>query len=243
MSQEKRLLRRGSGALGGFGSQSSESDGDSQKAGFPYNSDSQSQSQSQFSPSGVSQDFFKALDFTEAEKVPALEEDSVAALSVGIVPVLSRPSTNKRQKEIKPFALQKCFFACPKNMSEEQKEKIKEKIDKDIMDFKFQKYKVELHRFGLPFAVEEICCISAGYNLVPKILKAPASSEEAKTNKKRRRGTSDDEEDKIDKDDDDDSCAAKTNKSKKSEADEDPDFSASRSAAGKSCRSLRTQKK
>lgn len=236
MSQEKRLQRRGSAALGA--SQSSSSDNDSQQAGAPYKSDSQSQSQSHFSPSGVSQDFFEALNFEENEQIPALSEDSVAALSVGIVPVLSRPSTNKRQKEIKPFALQKCFYACPKNMSEEQKDKIKEKIDKDIVDFKFQKYKVELHRFGLPFVVEEICCISAGYNLVPKILKAPPPpTEAAKTSKKRRRDASDEDEANARDDDDDEDYCAKT-KSKKSNEDHDPD-----SSAACSNRSLRSMKK
>lgn len=207
MSQEKMLFRRRSGG----GLTSSQSSGsDSQQAGASLKSDSQN---SHFSPSGVSQDFFEALNFTDNDIISSIPEGSDLAQSIGIVPVLCRPSTNKRQKEIKPFALQKCFYACPKNMSEEQKNKVKERIDKDIMDFKFQKYNVELHRFGLPFVVEEICCVSAGYNLVPKILKAPviASSHEGRTANKRRRIASDDEDDNDDEEDD--YCVAKTKQS------------------------------
>lgn len=196
-----------------------------------------------FARSGMSQDFFDALNF-DADDISALPDDSVAALSVGIVAVMSRPSTNKRQKEIKPFALQKCFYACPKHMSDEQKEKVKARIEKDITDFKYQKYKVEIHRFGLPFVVEEICCISTGYNLVPKILKAPPpASTEIKTEKKRRRNASDDEDGKDEDgkgdDEEDDAYVPKGSKAKKSKGDDEEDEGAVTTAS----RSLRSQRK
>ncbi len=127
-----------------------------------------------------------------------LSEGSELAKSIGVVCTLSRPSTNKRQKEIKPFALQKTFYAFPKTITEEQKEKIKVRIEKDIVDFKVQKYNVSIERFGLPFAVDEICCVSEGYNLTPKIYKAvlPDKPEPApaKKDKKRKRGCKDESE-------------------------------------------------
>lgn len=199
---------------------------------------------SQNSYSSMANHLFNALDFDANDDIAALPEDSVAALSVGIVAVMSRPSTNTRQKDIKPFALQKCFYACPKHMSDEQKEKVKARIQKDITDFNYQKYKVDIHRFGLPFVVEEICCISAGYNLVPKILKAPLPpSAEATTSKKRKAiHVSDDEEERYeDKEDAEDEAYEPKKTKKRATKPVGDDTVAPPSTA--SARSLRTQKK
>lgn len=103
----------------------------------------------------------------------SLSVDSEVALSIGIVCVMRRPSSNRKQKVIKKFALQKTFYAYPKNATTEQKNRIETRIQDDIGDFALQGYEVETYKFGLPFEVEEICCVSRGYNLLPKILKAP----------------------------------------------------------------------
>jgi hypothetical protein len=196
----KMVLRRRASNTSQYSASSKK--GKKEEAGAKI-SESQESFQSHFSRSGISDTFFDALNFSENEeeetvaasgppvpkKLVALPENSEVAKSIGVVCTMSRRSTNKRQKDIKPFALQKTFYACPKIVSEEQKEKLKARIEKDIADFKFQKYTVTIHRFGLPFAVEEICCISEGYNLAPKILKAvlPDTPVEKK-DKKRKRG-------------------------------------------------------
>ena len=125
-----------------------------------------------------------------------LSANSPIALSIGIVSVMKRPSTHKKQKNIKPFALQKSFYAYPKNVDQQTMEKINTRVQNDIADFKLQGYDVTTHTFGLPFEVEEVCCVSRGYNLLPKILKAP------KIVGKKRKTTSDDEE-SSDSDEDD----------------------------------------
>ena len=150
------------------------------------------------------QGFYRALNIS-AEALAdtrTLTDDSELAQSIGIVCTVNRSSTNRRQKDIKPFALQKTFYAYPKDITQEKKDKIKKKIEADIADFKCQQYNVELHTFGLPFAVDEICCISAGYNLTAKMFRASLPKEE-KTPSKRKRGTreesaSDDEDTKDD---------------------------------------------
>jgi hypothetical protein len=199
--------------------------------GLGESQESQESQESKFSRSGFSDTFFEALNFSDGSQETtkddgndetvtasgpsaadssarvrgigsiALPENSELAQSIGVVCTLSRPSTNKRQKDIKPFALQKTFYAFPKSITEEQKEKMKARIEKDVADFKFQKYKVEIHRFGLPFAVDEICCVSEGYNLTPKILKAALPPSEKKKRKRARKNASEDEEsDPIDDD-------------------------------------------
>lgn len=135
---------------------------------------------------GMSQDFFAALNMSEEEleNTRTLDEGSELAQSIGIVCVVSRPSTNKRQKNIKPFALQKTFYAYPKSASEEQKNKIKGRIETDIGDYRCQQYDIKIHTFGLPFPVEEICCVSAGYNLTAKMFRAIKPDDEPKKRKR-----------------------------------------------------------
>jgi hypothetical protein len=196
--------------------------------GLGESQESQASQESKFSRSGFSDTFFEALNFSDgsqpttddtvAASVPsvppsssvraisslALPENSELAQSIGVVCTLSRRSTNKRQKDIKPFALQKTFYAFPKSITEEQKEKIKARIEKDVADFKFQKYKVEIHRFGLPFVIDEICCVSEGYNLTPKILKAalPPAPDKKKRKRARKNASEDEESDPMNDDDD-----------------------------------------
>ena len=147
----------------------------------------ESQGQSQRSATGMSQDFFSALNMND-DNLPEISSQSDAALSVGIVCVMDRPTTNKKQKDIKKFALQKTFYAFPKDCNPEIKAKIQQRIENDIADFKLQKYNVSIHRFGLPFDVEEVCCVSGGYNLVPKILRAPRQPSPPSSSAKRKRG-------------------------------------------------------
>jgi hypothetical protein len=220
MECPKMMLRRHSSGTSVSSSASSKGKGKKVEAGakLSESQESQESGKSQFSRSGISDTFFEALNFSDDEAdtpapgaatsvlVPgtmALSETSELAQSIGIVCTMSRRSTNKRQKDIKPFALQKTFYAFPKSITEEQKEKMKARIEKDIADFKFQKYTVTIHRFGLPFPVEEVCCVSEGYNLTPKILKAvlpppPATSTPEKKKRKRKPKSEDDESDHFD---------------------------------------------
>lgn len=135
---------------------------------------------------GMSQDFFEALNMSEEEleNTRTLDEGSELAQSIGVVCVVSRPSANKRQKNIKPFALQKTFYAYPKSASQEQKNKIKGRIETDIGDYRCQQYDIKIHTFGLPFPVEEICCVSAGYNLTAKMFRAIKTEDEPKKRKR-----------------------------------------------------------
>lgn len=155
--------------------------------------ESQKSERSQQSETGVSQDFFDVLNMND-DDVPGLSSQSEAALSVGFVCVVSRPTTNKKQKDIKKFALQKTFYAFPKNCSQEIKNKMQERIENDIADFRIQQYDVSIHRFGLPFEVEEVCCVSRGYTLLPKILKAPRPPSPPSSSTKRKRGRNKEEE-------------------------------------------------
>jgi len=107
-----------------------------------------------------------------ADVIGCLSVDSQNTLSIGTVCVMQRSSSNKKQKVIKKFAMQKTFYAYPKNATTEQKNKVETRIQNDVADFILQGYEVHTHKFGLPFEVEEICCVSRGYNLLPKILKA-----------------------------------------------------------------------
>lgn len=131
--------------------------------------------------------------------VSYLSTDSPTAFSIGIVTIVRRPSTNRKQKPIKWFALQKSFYAYPRDISDATMEKLNTRIENDIADFKLQGYEVETHTFGLPFKVEEICCVSRGYNLLPKILKAPKI-----VGKKRKTISDDDESSDSDKNYEDD---------------------------------------
>lgn len=88
--------------------------------------------------------------------------------SFGTVCVVKRPSTINKKKNIKVYALQNTFYAYPIDATPEVKSEINEKIKQVSDDFEFQKYETEVYEFGLPFEVEEVCKISAGYGTAPK---------------------------------------------------------------------------
>ena len=136
-------------------------------------------------------------------------QESSADLSIGTVCVIYRPSSNRKQKVIKKFALQKTFYAYPRNSTTEQKNKIETRIQNDMADFVLQGYEIQTHTFDLPFEVEEICCVSRGYNLLPKILKAPRVPATVGAKRKTHTSSSSSTEsegsiDEIDVDDDED---------------------------------------
>jgi hypothetical protein len=166
------LKRRQSKASTSSSSYSDDKDEEYEPPAAGAKKESQESQESQKSGTGMSQDFFAVLKL-EGDDVSCLSPSSAVAQSIGVVCMASRPSTNKKQKDIKKFALQKTFYAFPKDCKPDIKNKIQERIDNDIADFRFQKYDVSIHRFGLPFEVEEVCCVSRGYSLLPKILKAP----------------------------------------------------------------------
>ncbi len=136
-------------------------------------------------------------------------QESSADFSIGTVCVIYRPSSNRKQKVIKKFALQKTFYAYPRNATTEQKNKIETRIQNDMADFVLQGYEIQTHTFDLPFEVEEICCVSRGYNLLPKILKAPRVPATVGAKRKTHTSSSSSTEsegsiDEIDVDDDED---------------------------------------
>jgi hypothetical protein len=160
----KMVLRRRASNTSQYSASSKK--GKKEEAGAKI-SESQESFQSHFSRSGISDTFFDALNFSENEeeetvaasgppvpkKLVALPENSEVAKSIGVVCTMSRRSTNKRQKDIKPFALQKTFYACPKIVSEEQKEKLKARIEKDIWP-SFRRRRDLLHLRGLQSRAE-----------------------------------------------------------------------------------------
>lgn len=205
---------------------SDDEDNERQPESFSESQEATCKSESQVSHSGFSQDFFDMLNLSAADdnSVSTLATSSEIASSIGVVCVVSRPTNNKKQKDIKKFALQKTFYAYPKNCDTSVKDKIEERIKNDIADFKFQKYNVETYRFGLPFEVEEVCCVSRGYNLLPKILKAPQTETQAsapvKREKRKARSRKSYEDDSANSDDDDDYTPKTRATSSKDDADD-----------------------
>jgi hypothetical protein len=116
-----------------------------------------------------------------------LEEDTVLvpeerAQSFATVCVVHRPTTHKKQKAVKTYALQNTFFAFPKNINDEDKKIIDGKIQDVVADFETQKYTIERKTFGLPFEVEGVCRITPGYNMTAKKIKPAGSSKRRKFN-------------------------------------------------------------
>lgn len=145
----------------------------------------------QQSSTGLSQDFNFLFSASQDDmRVPGLAVDSELSKSIGVVCLASRETTHKKQKAIKPHAIQKTFYAYAKNC-EESKRLINEQIEEDMADFKVQNYTVEIYTFGLPFEVEATCNITRGYKNTPKIFKA-----ETNKRKSSEKSDSEDEEDK-----------------------------------------------
>lgn len=145
----------------------------------------------QQSSTGLSQDFNFLFSASQDDMmVPGLAVDSELSKSIGVVCLASRDTTHKKQKAIKPHAIQKTFYAYPKNC-EESKRLIQEQIEEDMADFKVQNYTVQAYTFGLPFEVEATCNITRGYKNTPKIFKA-----ETNKRKSSEKSDSEDEEDK-----------------------------------------------
>lgn len=120
-----------------------------------------------------------------------LEEDTVLvpeerAQSFATVCVVHRPTTHKKQKAVKTYALQNTFFAFPKNINDEDKKIIDGKIQDVVADFEAQKYTIERKTFGLPFEVEGICRITPGYNMTAKKIKPERSFKRRKFNEDER---------------------------------------------------------
>jgi hypothetical protein len=109
---------------------------------------------------------------------PAINDDPAPAApnfkSFASVCVVKRPSDNKK-KDIKLYALQNTFYAYPIDTSADVKTDIHAKINEVSVNFDFQKYETEIYEFGLPFEVEEVCKISAGYGTAPKKHKIAAT--------------------------------------------------------------------
>ena len=93
------------------------------------------------------------------------------AKSFATVCIVHRSTTHKKQKQVKPYALQNTFFAFPKDISDADKKVIDEKIRDIVVDFETQKYTIERKTFGLPFELEGICRITPGYNMTAKKVK------------------------------------------------------------------------
>jgi hypothetical protein len=115
---------------------------------------------------GLSQGF----DNWNLEESTALVPEE-RAQSFATVCVVHRPTTHKKQKAVKTYALQNTFFAFPKNINDEDKKIIDGKIQEIVVDFETQKYTIERKTFGLPFEVEGVCRITPGYNMTAKKIK------------------------------------------------------------------------
>lgn len=147
------------------------------------------------SATGLSQDFaFMFSESTDAVATAGLPIDSSLTQSIGVVAVVKRDVVHKKQKKVDPYALQRTFYAYPKDANEEMIRSIRDKMDEELADFRLQNYTVDTYKFGLPFAVEKVGRISAGYTGKPKMLKADT--------KKRKLHEETDGEDGDDGDDD-----------------------------------------
>jgi len=202
MSQETRALRhRRSVSIRGDSSinNSQKSDMDMEEAGAP---ESQNSQPSQSQHTGLSLDMEKCYVMETVDDVERAV--MVPSLSIGTVCVVHREARG-RMKEVKPFALPNTFFAYPKDATTDMKEKISNKIQVVADNFSIQSYKTDIVRFGLPFAVSEVCSISSGYNMTPKRMIAVAASATNARRKKRKlqdsSSNSSDNESKMDLDD------------------------------------------
>lgn len=105
------------------------------------------------------------------DQVPGLDVNSPVSLSIGVACVVERKASDNNP-EIKAHTLPKTFYSYPKNCEEKIKKTIEDRIENDVANFKLQGYHVTTYTFGLPFAVEETCNISRGYDGKTKMLKA-----------------------------------------------------------------------
>jgi hypothetical protein len=128
------------------------------------------------SATGLSQDFqFMFTESTDAIPTVGIPIDSNLAKSIGVVAVVNRNVVHKKQKKVEPYALQRTFYAYPKNADEEIIRKIRDRIEEELADFRLQNYTVEIYKFGLPFEVEKV-----GYTGKPKMLKADTKKRKAR---------------------------------------------------------------
>lgn len=133
------------------------------------------------SATGLSQDFeFMFTESTDAIPTVGIPIDSNLTKSIGVVAVVNRNVVHKKQKKVEPYALQRTFYAYPKNSDEEIIRKIRDRIDEELADFRLQNYTVEVYKFGLPFEVEKVGYISSGYTGKPKMLKADTKKRKAR---------------------------------------------------------------
>ena len=133
------------------------------------------------SATGLSQDFqFMFTESTDAIPTVGIPIDSNLAKSIGVVAVVNRNVVHKKQKKVEPYALQRTFYAYPKNSDEEIIRKIRDRIEEELADFRLQNYTVEIYKFGLPFEVEKVGYISSGYTGKPKMLKADTKKRKAR---------------------------------------------------------------
>jgi archaellin len=107
--------------------------------------------------------------------------------------IVHRSTTHKKQKQVKPYALQNTFFAFPKDINEQDKKLIDEKIRDIVVDFETQKYTVERKTFGLPFEVEGICRVTPGYNMTAKKVKAQPGQKRKNRDESEERKEADEE--------------------------------------------------
>jgi hypothetical protein len=126
---------------------------------------------------------------TDAIPTIGIPIDSNLAKSIGVVAVVNRNVEHKKQKKVEPYALQRTFYAYPKDANEEMIRRVRDKMEEELADFRLQNYTVEIYKFGLPFVVEKVGNISSGYTGKPKMLKA-----ETKKRKVREDTESDDDD-------------------------------------------------
>ena len=141
----------------------------------------------------------------------------VSIKSYGTVAVVKRPAPGKKNN-IKLNALQNTFYAFPLDASVETKQAIAKKIEEVTDNFEFQKYEVEVYEFGLPFEVEEVCRITAGYGMTPKRHKIP---KDTTGKRKRDNDSSSEEDDNENEDNDEDVVEIKEEPRKKKRASAD----------------------
>lgn len=132
---------------------------------------------------GLSLDMENALLIEEVDGVE--HTVVVPSVSIGTVCVVHREARG-RMKEVKKFALPNTFYAYPKDATDEMKEKIASKMQVVVDNFSLQNYETTIMRFGLPFAVAEVCSISCGYNMTPKRMMAVAAASTNTKGKKRK---------------------------------------------------------
>lgn len=214
---KERLRPRGDGAAYADNSSGSESQEESQTAGLirQESQASQTSQTSHISHTGLSQDMERAVIINEDEN--GVEQALVVpSLSYGTVCVVHRDA-HRKMKIVKPFAVQNTFYAFPKDADEEMKAKINTKIEAVVQNFTLQNYDTKVVRFGLPFAVEEVCNISAGYNMTPKRMVAVAQASVASKGKKRKHQSSSESSENEAEDDEEEeqTSPAKTSSSSK----------------------------